>query len=62
MKQNYTLNIFYVLCVVIVLLVYPVKNSSAIAVHTNPAASIEKADQPIAQQAIETLHSELLFK
>ena len=62
MKRNYTLNLCYVLCVVIVLLVYPVKNYSAIVNLTAPADKVEKIEKPVAQQSAETLHSDLLFK
>ncbi len=62
MKRNYTLNLCYVLCVVIVLLVYPVKNYSAILKLTAPAANVEKVEKPVAQQSAEVLHSGLLFK
>jgi hypothetical protein len=62
MKRNYTLNAFYVVCVVIVLLAYPVKNHSAIVNRTSPVNSIEKVQKPVAEQSTETLHSDLLFK
>lgn len=62
MEPNYTLNLYYVLCVVIVLMVYPVTNYSAIVNLTNPANRVEKVEKPVAQGATEILHSELLFK
>jgi hypothetical protein len=62
MKRTYTSNLFYLLCVVIVLIVYPIKNSSAIVNLTNPAKGIEKVENAVAQQSTETLHSELLFR
>jgi Na+-transporting methylmalonyl-CoA/oxaloacetate decarboxylase gamma subunit len=62
MKRNYTLNAFYVLCVVIVLLVYPVKNYSAIVNRTAPVKSVEKVQKQVAEQSTETVHSDLLFK
>ena len=62
MKRNYTLNLCYVLCVIIVLLVYPVKNYSAIVNLTNPTKASKKLEKPVVQQSTEVLHSELLFK
>lgn len=62
MKHKFALNLFYVLCVVIVLLVYPEKNYSAIVNPANPTEPVEKVEKPVAQQSTETLHSELLFK
>jgi Na+-transporting methylmalonyl-CoA/oxaloacetate decarboxylase gamma subunit len=62
MKRNYTLNAFYVVCVVIVLLAYPVKNYSAIVNRTAPVESVERVEKPVAEQSTEILHSDLLFK
>ena len=62
MKRNYTLNLFYVLCVVIVLLIYPVKNYSAFVNRSNPAEGGKKVEKPVAQEFAGFLPSELLFK
>jgi hypothetical protein len=62
MKQGYTLNAFYVLCVVVVLLAYPVKNYSAIVNRTASVKSVEKVDKLVAEQSSEILHGELLFQ
>jgi hypothetical protein len=60
MKYNYTPNFYYVLFVVIVLLVYPLKNYSAIV--SNQSQSIEKVEMEVTQPSPEMLHGELLFK
>ena len=62
MKRNYTLNLCYVLCVVIVLLVYPVKNYSAIVNLVNSTDCVKKVEKPVAQQSTEILPSDFLFK
>ena len=62
MKRNYTLNLCYVLCVVIVLLAYPVKNYSAIVNFINPSDSVTKVEKTVAQQSIEILSGDFLFK
>ncbi|WP_018616602.1 hypothetical protein [Segetibacter koreensis] len=62
MKRSYASNLFYVLCVVIFLIVYPIKNSSAIVTLTSPAEGVKKVEKTVAQQSTETLHSELLFR
>ena len=62
MKRNYTLNLCYVLCVVIVLLAYPVKNYSAIVNLTNPADGVKKVEKPVAQQSTEHSPIDFLFK
>ena len=62
MKRNYTLNLCYVLCVVIVLLAYPIKNYSAIVNLTNPADDVKKVEKPIAQQSTEHSPIDFLFK
>ena len=62
MKRNYTLNLCYVLCVVIVLLAYPVKNYSAIVNLINPADVVKKVEKPVVQQSSEILPGDLLFK
>jgi hypothetical protein len=62
MKQNYTLHLCYILCVLIVLLVYPVKNYSAIVSVTHTTKGVGKVEIPVAQEDIEILHGELLFK
>ena len=62
MKQNCTLNLCYVLCVVIVLLAYPVKNYSAIVNLTNPTESVRKVEKSVVQQSSEILPGDFLFK
>jgi hypothetical protein len=62
MKRNYTLNLCYLLCVVIVLLISPVKNYSAIVPVSNESKAFEKVKKAVEQTPQETLHSELLFK
>ena len=62
MKRNYTLNLCYVLCVVIVLLVYPIKNYSAIVNLTNPGEDVKKVEKPVAQETAGFLPGDLLFK
>ena len=62
MKRNSTLNFYYVLCVVIVLLVYPIKNYSAIVTLSKECKTTEKVEKVVAQQSTETINSELLFK
>ena len=62
MKRNYTLNLCYVLCVVIVLLAYPVKNYSAIVNLINPADVVKKVDKPVVKQSSEILPGDFLFK
>jgi hypothetical protein len=62
MKRSFTLNLFYVLCSVLVLMAYPIKNCSAIVNFTNSAEQVEKIEKPVAQESSGTLHSELLFK
>ena len=62
MKRNYTLNLFYVLCVVVVLLAYPVKNYSAIVTLINPTECVKKVEKPVAQQSIEISPIDFLFK
>ncbi len=62
MKRNYTLNLCYVLCVVIVLLAYPIKNYSAIVNLINPADCVKKVEKPVAQESSEILPGDFLFK
>jgi hypothetical protein len=62
MKPNYTLHLWYVLCVVIVLVAYPVNNYSAVVNVANPATCLKNAEKPVAQESIDILHSQLLFK
>ena len=62
MKRNYTLNLCYVLCVVIVFLVYPIKNYSAIVNLTNTLDEVKKVEKPVAQETVGSLPGELLFK
>ena len=62
MKGNRTLNLCYVLCVVIVLLVYPVKNYSAIVTLINPTECVKKVEKPVAQQSSEISPIDFLFK
>ena len=62
MKRNYTLNLFYVLCVVIVLLIYPVKNYSAFLNLSNPAEGGKKVEKPVVREFAVSLPGELLFK
>ena len=62
MKRNYTLNLCYVLFVVIVLLAYPVKNYSAIVNLTSSTREVKKVEKPVAQQSIEILAIDFLFK
>ena len=64
MKRNYTLNLCYVLCVVIVLLAYPVKNYSAfVNVNlSNPAEGGKKVEKPVVQQSTEHSPIDFLFK
>lgn len=62
MKPNYTLNLCYALCVIIVLLVYPIKNYSAIVNLTNPADGVKKVEKPSAQETAGFLPGDLLFK
>ena len=62
MKRNYTLNLCYALCVMIVLLAYPVKNYSAIVTLINPTECVKKLEKPIAQQSTEILPGDFLFK
>ena len=62
MKRNYTLNLCYVLCVVIVLLAYPVKNYSAIVNLTSFTGEVKKIEKPVAQQSTETVPVDFLFK
>ena len=62
MKRNYTLNLCYVLCVVIVLLAYPVKNYSAIVTLINPTDCVKRVEKPGAQEAFEVLPGDFLFK
>ncbi len=62
MKRNYTLNLCYVLCVVIVLLVYPIKNYSAIVNLTSFTGEVKKVEKPVAQENVGPLPIELLFK
>ncbi len=61
MQKGYTLNVFYVICVVIVLLAYPVKNYSAFAKSTS-GKSVPKVEKVVAEESSELLHSDLLFK
>ena len=62
MKRNYTLNLCYVLCVVIVLLAYPIKNYSAIVNLTGSTKGVEKVEKPVAQESAGSLPIEFLFK
>ena len=62
MKRNYTLNLFYVLCVVIVFLIYPVKNYSAFVNLSNPAEGGKKIEKPVGQESVGFLPMEFLFK
>ena len=62
MKRNYTLNLCYVLCVVIVLMVCPIKNYSAIVNLVNPTDYVKKVEKPVAQQSTETSPIDFLFK
>ena len=62
MKRNYTLNLCYVLCVVIVLLAYPEKNYSAIITLINPTDCVKKVEKPVAQHSIEISPIDFLFK
>jgi hypothetical protein len=62
MKRNYTLNLCYVLCVVIVLLIYPVKNYSAFVNLSHPAKGGKNVEKPVAQQSTQTLPGDFLFK
>ena len=62
MKRNDALNLYYVLCVVIVLLVYPIKNYSAIVNLTNPGEDVKKVEKPVAQETTRFLPGDLLFK
>ena len=62
MKRNYTLNLCYALCVIIVLLAYPVKNYSAIVSLINPTDCVTKAEKPVAQQSMEVLPGDFLLK
>ena len=48
--------------IVIVLLVYPVKNYSAIANLTRSHEGVEKVEKTVAQEETETLPGKLLFK
>ncbi len=61
MSRNFTLKLCYVLCLALVLLVFPAKNYSATKVRKDNK-KVEKAEKPVAQQESETLHSELLFR
>ena len=62
MKRSYTLNLCYVLCVVIVLLAYPVKNYSAIVNLTSFTGEVKEVEKPVAQETTGPLPIELLFK
>jgi uncharacterized membrane protein len=62
MKRNYTLNLCYVLCVVILLLAYPLKNYSANVSLTNPTNIVKEVEKPVAQETAGPLPIELLFK
>ena len=62
MKRNYTLNLCYVLCIVIVLLAYPVKNYSAFVNLINRTDCVKKVEKPVAQHSIEILPGDFLFK
>ena len=62
MKRNYTLNLCYVLSIVIVLLTYPIKNYSAMVNLTSPLDEVKKVEQPVAQETAVSLPTELLFK
>jgi len=62
MKRNNTLHLWYVKCVVIVLIVYPLKNYSAMVSVTDHAAIIQKSETAIVSEANDVLHGELLFK
>ena len=62
MKRNYTLNLCYALCVIIVLLAYPVKNYSAIVSLINPTNCVKKVEKTVAQQSNEILPGDFLFK
>ena len=62
MKRNYTLNLCYVLCVVILLLAYPLKNYSANGSLTNPTNIDKEVEKPVAQETAGPLPIELLFK
>ena len=62
MKRNYNLNLCYVLCVVIMLLVYPIKNYSANVNLTGFTGEVKKVEKPVAQETAGPLPIELLFK
>ena len=62
MKRNYTLNLCYVLCLVIVLLAYPIKNYSAIVNLTSFTGEVKKVEKPVAQETAGPLPSDFLFK
>lgn len=61
MSRNFTLKLLYALSLALVVLVFPAKNYSATQVRKDNK-TVEKAEVPVAQQDIEILHSELLFK
>ena len=62
MKQNCTLNLCYVLCVLIVLLAYPLKNYSANVSLTNPTNIVKEVEKPVAQETAGFSPGDLLFK
>ena len=62
MKRKYTLNLCYTLCLVIVLLAYPVKNYSAFVNLINRTECVQKVEKPVAQQSNEILPGDFLFK
>ncbi len=62
MKRNYTLNLCYVLCIVIVLLAYPIKNYSAIVHLTSFTEEVKKVEKPVAQKSTEISPIDFLFK
>ena len=62
MKRNYTLNLCYVLCLVIVLLAYPIKNYSAIVNLTSFTEEVKKVEKPVAQEFAVSLPGDFLFK
>ena len=56
------MNLYYVLCVIIVLLAYPVKNYSAIVNLTSFTGEVKKVEKPVAQETAGPLPSDFLFK
>ncbi len=60
MSRNFTLKLLYALSLAIVLLIFPIKNSSASKVSSDNSKT-QKVEKPVTQQETEILHSELLF-